>query len=86
VSPNANTTGLAGQAFRAGMRLRKAKAFVAGPQGGLRGAAAGRGATGSDPATVVRATTQAVLGLGGRGLAQLTSAGSSVVEPALTCP
>jgi hypothetical protein len=34
----------------------------------------------------VRATTQGVLGLGGRGFAQLTSAGSSAAEPTLACP
>lgn len=94
VAPNANTTGLAGQAFRAGLRLaaaQKAKTFVTGLQVGCAGAPANRGAiaydaTGYNADTVVRATTQAVLGLGGRGLAQLTSAGSSAAEPTLTCP
>jgi hypothetical protein len=94
VAPNANTTGLAGQAFRAGLRLaaaKKAKTFLSGLQVGCAGVPANRGAiaydaTGYNADTVVRATTQSVLGLGGRGLAQLTSAGSSVTEPTLTCP
>ncbi|WP_326949256.1 peptidase [Amycolatopsis sp. NBC_01307] len=94
VAPNANTTGLASQAFRAGLRLaaaQKAKTFLTGLQVGCAGVAANRGAiaydaTGYNAGTVVRATTQAVLGLGGRGLAQLTSAGSSAAEPAPACP
>ncbi|MEA5363114.1 prenyltransferase/squalene oxidase repeat-containing protein [Amycolatopsis sp., V23-08] len=94
VAPNTNTTGLAGQAFRAGLRLaaaQKAKTFLTGLQLGCAGIVANRGAiaydaTGYNADTVVRATTQGILGLGGRGLAQLTSAGSSAVEPVLACP
>ncbi|MEU8632188.1 peptidase [Amycolatopsis sp. NPDC048633] len=93
VAPNANTTGLAGQAFRVGLRpaaAQKAKTFITGLQVGCAGAPATRGAiaydaTGYHADTAVRATTQAVLGLGGRGLAQLTSAGSSAAEPARNC-
>jgi hypothetical protein len=93
-APNAVTTGLAGQAFRAGLRpaaARKAKAFLVGLQVGCASPAEQRGAisydaTGYNVGTVVRATTQAVLGLGGPGLAQLTSAGSSAAEPTFTCP
>ncbi|WP_328459242.1 MULTISPECIES: hypothetical protein [unclassified Amycolatopsis] len=65
--------------------------FITGLQVGCAGVPANRGAiaydaTGYNADTVVRATTQAILGLGGRGLAQLTSAGASAAEPAPTCP
>ncbi|OLF09705.1 peptidase [Actinophytocola xinjiangensis] len=94
VAPNANTTGLAGQAFLAGGRswaAHQARTFVLGLQAGcdadasLRGAIAYDG-TGHDPATSVRATAQAVLGLGGPGLAMLTSSGSVPQAPELVCP
>jgi hypothetical protein len=91
--PNANTTGLAGQAFRAGGRFlaaARARAFLVHLQVGCSGAAADRGAiafdaTGFDPATALRATPQAVLGLGGPSLATLTAAGSSPTAPVLAC-
>lgn len=93
-APNTNTTGLAGQAFRAGGRLTaasQAKAFIVSLQVGCAGPLGDRGAiaydqTGFDPNTAVRATAEAVLGLGGPGLAHLSAAGSAPEAPALACP
>ncbi|ALG09133.1 peptidase [Kibdelosporangium phytohabitans] len=94
VAPNANTTGLAAQALKAGGRppaFHKAKQFVVGVQVGCAGPVENRGAipydaTGYNPSTVVRATAQAVLGLGGPGLAALNAAGSKPGAPVLACP
>lgn len=90
---NANSTGLAGQALGAGGRDQaadQAAAFLRTLQVGCDGPEAEQGAvaydeTGFDPATVVRATAQAALGLAGVSLAELdgTTAGSQV--PALDC-
>ncbi|WP_206795377.1 peptidase [Amycolatopsis sp. MtRt-6] len=93
-APNANTTGVAGQAFRAGGRIhaaQKAKAFVVSLQVGCEGAPADRGAiafdaSGVNPNNVVRATAQGVLGLGAPSLAKLTAAGSKPSAPELVCP
>ncbi|TCO54291.1 prenyltransferase/squalene oxidase repeat-containing protein [Actinocrispum wychmicini] len=92
-APNTNTTGLAGQALKAGGRLLaavKAKRFIVSVQVGCAGQPADRGAiaydsSGVNPATVVRATAQAILGLGGPSLAQLSAAGSRPGAPELAC-
>jgi hypothetical protein len=93
VAPNTNTTGLAAQTFRSGGRLsaaQKATSFVLGLQVGCDADPAQRGAiafdgTGFDPATGVRATTQAVLGLGGSSLVALSASGSVPQAPELVC-
>lgn len=92
-TPNANSTGLAGQAFadagrvvpavRAGVFLTRLQVRCAGP-------VADRGAipfdsSGFDPATAPRATAQAVLGLTGVGLSRLSAAGSKPAAPVLAC-
>lgn len=92
-TPNANSTGLAGQAFAdAGRVLPAVKAGVALVRLQLRcsAPAANRGAvafdpTGFDAATAPRATAQAVLGLTGVGLSTLTASGSAPAAPALAC-
>jgi hypothetical protein len=91
-APNANSTGTAGQALRVGHRYlaaTKAKGFLAGLQVGCSGPVANRGAVAYDasgfaPETAPRATAQAVLGLSGVGLADLTKGGSSKA-PVLAC-
>ncbi|MBV1853831.1 prenyltransferase/squalene oxidase repeat-containing protein [Catellatospora tritici] len=91
---NANSTGLAAQALQSSGRLvaaAKARVFLRGLQVGCAGAVADRGAisytTGVfDPATGPRATAQAVLGLTGRGYANLDAAGSVATAPTLACP
>ncbi|WP_018681369.1 hypothetical protein [Actinokineospora enzanensis] len=93
-TPNANTTGLAGQAFRAGLRVvpaLKAHQFVLSLRQTCTAPAAQRGAiaydaTGYNPSTVTRATTQAILGLRGAPLGGLTSSGSATGDPVLSCP
>lgn len=90
---NANSTGLAGQALRAGWRIfaaAKAKRFLIGLQVGCDGPAADRGAVafttgGFDPATATRATAQAVLGMAGAGFPHLTATGSRSTAPTLAC-
>lgn len=90
---NANSTGLAGQALRAGWRIfaaAKAKRFLVGLQVGCDGPAADRGAVaftagGFDPATATLATAQAVLGMAGAGFPHLTAAGSRSTAPILAC-
>lgn len=90
---NANSTGLAGAALRAGLRVfaaAKAKQFLVGLQVGCGGAPADRGAVafdagGFDPATAPRATAQAVLGMAGIGFPHLTAAGSRTGAPTLAC-
>jgi hypothetical protein len=92
-TPNANSTGLAGQALRDAGRLLayvKARQFVLSLQSGCATPAAQRGAiaytaTGFDPATATRATAQGILGLAGPGLRHLSSAGSSSGAPVLSC-
>ncbi|MET0236420.1 MAG: prenyltransferase/squalene oxidase repeat-containing protein [Kibdelosporangium sp.] len=93
VAPNTNTTGLSAQALRAGGRplaFRKAKVFMLSVQVTCSGQPADRGAiaydaTGYNPSTVVRATAQAILGLGGPSLATLSASGSSPAPPVLAC-
>ncbi|MBW4718693.1 prenyltransferase/squalene oxidase repeat-containing protein [Saccharothrix obliqua] len=90
---NANSTGLAGQALKAGGRLfaaHRAKQLLVGLQVGCSGPVEQRGAiayqaTGADPATMVKATTQGVLGLAGRPLFRLHSGGTADA-PVLACP
>ncbi|MFC5286538.1 peptidase [Actinokineospora guangxiensis] len=92
-APNTNTTGLAGQAFRAGGKLvpaTKAGLYVLSLRVTCAGAADQRGAiaydaTGFDQSTAPRATAQAILGLPGTPLATLTSAGSSADADTLAC-
>lgn len=92
-APNTNTTGVAGQAFRAGGRLGnavKARAFVLSLQQGCSAPVADRGAiafdaTGFDTATATRATPQAVFALGGAGLARLSATGSAPRAATLRC-
>ncbi|GAA3028045.1 hypothetical protein GCM10010484_17100 [Actinokineospora globicatena] len=92
-TPNANTTGLAGQAFRAGNRpaaALKARQYILSLRQTCTAPTAQRGAiaydaTGYDPTTVTRATTQAILGLHGAPFATLTSAGSTTGAPTLAC-
>ena len=92
-TPNANSTGVAGQAFADGGRVVpavRAGVFLARLQVRCAGPAAARGAvpfdrTGFDPATAPRATAQAVLGLTGVGLSRLTAAGSAPAAPVLAC-
>lgn len=91
--PNANSTGLARQAFADAGQVRPAlEAAQALVRLQLRcsAPAADRGAvafdsTGFDPAIAPRATAQAVLSLTGVGLAQLTASGSAPAAPVLAC-
>lgn len=90
---NANSTGLAAQALQAGGRLAaaaKARTFVRGLQIDCTGTAADRGAirfkAGQlDPATVKRATAQAVLGLALVSLGHLDATGAQTGDPVLSC-
>lgn len=90
---NANSTGLAGQALRAGLRVlpaAKATLFLIDLQVGCAGAPADRGAVapsadGFDPQTSPRATAQAVLGMAGLGFPHLTAHGSDPGAPTLAC-
>ena len=92
-TPNANSTGVAGQAFADARRVLpalKAGLYLAKLQVRCAGAVADRGAipfdaTGADPATTARATAQGVLGLTGVGLSRLTAAGSRPGAPVLAC-
>jgi hypothetical protein len=92
-TPNANSTGVAGQAFADAHRVVpavRAGIFLARLQLRCSAAAADRGAipfdrTGFDPATATRATPQAVLGLTGVGLSRLSAAGSKSAAPVLAC-
>ena len=91
---NANSTGLAAAALAIEGRdsaARRARAAIGTLQQGCTAAPADRGAialdsTGFDPATAVRATAQAVLGLASADLNTLNANGSSNTLPALTCP
>jgi hypothetical protein len=93
-APNTNSTGLAGAALRAAGRsvaALRAASFIRGVQVGCAGPVDQRGAiafdaTGFDPDTAPRATTQAILGLGGLNMANLTAAGSDPAAPTLACP
>jgi hypothetical protein len=91
---NSNSTGLAAQALRAGGRpgpADAAAAFIVSLQVGCGGPADQLGgiaydATGFDPANAVRATAQAILGLGGASLADLSVRGAEAGAPTMTCP
>lgn len=91
--PNANSTGLAGQALQvAGLSRPAARAatFLRGLQVGCAGQPADRGAiafsaAGFDPASATRATGQAILGLTGVGFARLSAAGARPATPQLVC-
>lgn len=92
-TPNANSTGLAAQALKGNgydTQADKAVDFLVSLQVGCVGAEADRGAiaaqtTGFDKATATRATAQAVLGLSGVGLAELTAQDSTSDLPTLDC-
>jgi hypothetical protein len=90
---NANSTGLAAQALRAGGRgaaADQAVAFLRSLQQGCDDPAERRGAvaydqTGFDEANAVRATAQATLGLAGVGLAELDGTTAAAKAPRLDC-
>jgi LPXTG-motif cell wall-anchored protein len=92
-SPNANSTGLAAQALRAAGRTDEADAAAAWLRARQLGCTAPAGqqgavsyaAGGFDAGNVVRATTQAVLGLSGVGLADLTLTGAAGEAATLDC-
>lgn len=92
-TPNANSTGVAGQALADARRVVpavRAGLFLARLQIRCSGPAADRGAvpfdtSGFDPATATRATAQAVLGLTGVGLSRLSATGSTPGAPVLAC-
>ena len=92
-TPNANSTGVAGQALADAGRVVpavRAGVFLARLQVRCSGPVADRGAipfdgSGFDPATAPRATAQAVLGLTGVGLSRLSATGSKPAAPVLAC-
>jgi hypothetical protein len=91
--PNANSTGLAGEAFAVGRwfhRAARAKKFLVSLQVGCSGKTGHRGAiaydmTGFTRSTATSATAQGILGLADVGLAQLTSRGAHRSDPRLEC-
>jgi hypothetical protein len=91
--PDADSTGLAGEAFAAAdwhMRAVLARQFLTSLQVGCSGPPRERGAiafdtTGFAKSTAARATGQGALGLADVGLARLTSAGSRSGDPRLGC-
>jgi hypothetical protein len=91
--PNANTTGLAGEAFAAaGWKHQAALAakFLTSLQVGCSAPAAERGAlkydsTGFAQSTAVDATAQGILGLADISLAKLSARGSGNAAPRLAC-
>jgi hypothetical protein len=92
--PNANTTGLAGEAFAAGgwsKQASLARNFLLSLQVGCSAAkTAPRGAiaydsTGFVRSTAIDATAQGILGLADVGLAKLSSRGSAYGDPRLEC-
>jgi hypothetical protein len=92
-SPDANTTGLAGEAFAAaGLKHQAALAakFLTSLQLGCSAPSARRGAiaydaTGFAESTAVDATAQGILGLADISLAKLSARGSSSGAPHLAC-
>lgn len=90
---NAGSTGLAGQALRAGGRIvpaLKARSFLIGLQGGCAADPAWRGAIPNtagflDPFTTPRATALGILGLSGFGFPYLNARGSRSGAPDLVC-
>ena len=93
IRPNANTTGLAGQAFAAAGWFRpaaRAKKFLTSLQVGCSAPSAQRGAltydsTGFAASTAVDATAQGILGLTDVSLAKLSAKGSASGAPRLAC-
>jgi hypothetical protein len=91
--PSANSAGLAAQAFAAGDRvgpLEDAVGFLVGLQQGCDAPEDDRGGIAAGPSgfsddTAVRATTQAVPGLAGVSLVDLSAAGSTADVPVLDC-
>jgi hypothetical protein len=91
--PNANSTGLAGDAFAAARwdrRAASARKFLLSLQLGCSAKASRRGAiafdsTGFARSTAVDATAQGILGIAGVGLARLSSRGSHRGDPSLRC-
>jgi hypothetical protein len=92
-APNANTTGLAGEAFAAGGWKKQATLatdFLLGLQVGCSAPVAKRGAlaydsTGFTESTAIDATAQGILGLSDVSLAKLSGSGSSSKAPVLAC-
>jgi hypothetical protein len=92
-APNANSTGLAGEAFAAGgwfHRAARARRFLLSLQVGCSGKPANRGAlaydrTGFRRSTAVSATAQGILGLADVRLAKLTARGARRAAPHLRC-
>jgi hypothetical protein len=92
-SPNANTTGLAGEAYAAsGWKWHAAQAekFLTSLQVGCSAPSAEQGAlayssSGYAAGTAVDATAQGILGLAGISLAKLSASGSSSRTPLLAC-
>ena len=91
--PNANSTGLVGQALRAAgstAAAGRAAAYLRSLQSGCTAAAARRGAIAFDgsgfvASSAVRATAQALLGLSGPGLLTLDGTGAEPAAPELAC-
>ncbi len=91
---NANSTGLAGEAFAVAgwfSDAARARAFLTSVQVGCAGKPPRRGALaytdrGFRAATAARATAQGILGLAGAGLARLSARGSHPGDPHLACP
>jgi len=92
-APNANTSGLAGQAFEAGgwpLRAERARKFLVSLQAGCSAPSAERGAlayssSGFAKSTAVDATAQGILGIADISLAKLSSAGPGDVVPLPAC-
>jgi hypothetical protein len=91
--PNANTTGLAGEAFAAaGWKFHPelAAKFLTGLQVGCSAPAAERGAlkydsTGFAEPAAIDATAQGILGLADVSLTKLSASGASTAAPRLSC-
>lgn len=92
-APNANSTGLAGEALAAGdwsARAARAAKFLLSLQVGCSGSASRRGAirfdkTGFQSSSVTRATAQGILGLADVPLLALSSQGGHPGAPRLAC-
>jgi hypothetical protein len=92
-APNANSTGLAGEALAAGQWARRAalaSKFLLGLQVGCAGPASHRGAiaydkTGFVASTATDATAQGLLGVADLSLATLSSRGTASGAPKLSC-
>jgi hypothetical protein len=90
---NANSTGLAGEAFAVGKWFRRAAAarrFLLALQSGCSAPASRRGAiaytaTGFQSSTAADATAQGILGVADVGLAALSSRGSRHDDPVMGC-